>query len=40
MTGRPGRSDVPPPIHGRRSFREHIDPLRFPDEGMHPTRVK
>jgi len=30
---------VAPPVHGRRGFREHIDPRRFPDEGMEPDEA-
>jgi glutamate decarboxylase len=30
---------VPPPIHGQRGFREHLDPLHFPDEGMAPDEA-
>ena len=33
------REFVPPPIHGRPGFREHIDPLAFPAEGMSPDEA-
>ena len=36
MTSRSDRGAVPPPIHGPPGFREHIDPLHLPDEGMAP----
>jgi len=39
MTGRSDGESVPPPIHGRRGFREHIDPMRFPGEGMAPDEA-
>ena len=26
------------PIHGRRGFREHLDPMQFPAEGMPGAR--
>ncbi|MBZ2198923.1 glutamate decarboxylase [Occultella gossypii] len=27
------------PIHGRRQFREHIDPMQFPSDGMPPAEA-
>src|ERR1700754_1816479 len=39
MTDNPRSDDVPPPIHARRGFREPIDPLHFPEEGMAPDEA-
>ncbi|MEX0753943.1 MAG: glutamate decarboxylase [Actinomycetota bacterium] len=34
MTETSDRNDADGPVHGRRGFREHIDPLSFPPDGM------
>lgn len=39
MKARSDSWDVPPPVHARRGFREHIDPLHFPTEGMDPDEA-
>lgn len=38
MAEQPDR-DAFGPIHGRKGFRQHIDPLRFPSDGMPPDEA-
>ena len=39
MTAPSDREDPVGPIHGRAAFREHIDPLHFPDDSMDPDEA-
>lgn len=39
MSDAADRDDPLVPIHGRRAFREHVDPMHFPDASMDPDEA-